>query len=109
MADPLAITTAVTSLVGFTAKMVEGIGKFIFEYRSISSTIAEFRDTISTFHFALKNLERPLTDPPGRRYDFELDHQKAITDILASCRHALDRLAEELPELSGDPGPIDKA
>ena len=107
--DPLSIAAFVITIVHVTGKLSDGIGRFGNDQRTVPVAIAEFQETIQNLHAALLNIVRVLDHRQATPLPSEKEHNRDIHRILKSCKTALERLRDELPELAENPGPLDRA
>ncbi len=106
--DPLSAASSAVGLVAFCGKIIESVGKFVYDSREAADSISSFYDTIITLQKALENLGEVLQLRP-RPLAFERDHYKNIFRIIQSCTSAVAKLDAQLPLLPAEPGSMAKA
>ena len=107
--DPLSIAAFVVTIVHVTGKLSDGVGRFCNDQRTVPAAISEFQETIQNLHAALLNIGRVLNHHPENQLPSEKEHNRDICRILKSCKVALERLRDELPELAEKAGLMERA
>ncbi|KAJ1324906.1 ankyrin repeat domain-containing protein 50 [Microdochium nivale] len=98
MAETIGLVASVAQLGVFATAMVQGIGRFIIDVRSLPDSLRELHDSIDTLRMAVNAIREAFRRRPSQ-LPFERNHHANIGRILLSCKEALLSLEKELPEL----------
>ncbi|ORY62681.1 uncharacterized protein BCR38DRAFT_245760 [Pseudomassariella vexata] len=105
--DPLSIAASVVEITVVAAKLIQGIGRFTLEVRSLPDSIAEFYESVHSLELVLDSIDAALRKRK-EQLSFERNHHTIIKQVLESCHRSLKTLEDELPQLSDYSSPIQK-
>ena len=95
--DPLSIAASAVGIAAFCGKLVENVGQFVVDVKSLPESIQAFFDTITALKIAIEGIEDELSKRT-HPLPFEKRHHTHIANILASCQKSLQTLERSLPQ-----------
>ncbi|KAI1263287.1 hypothetical protein F5Y18DRAFT_418476 [Xylariaceae sp. FL1019] len=101
------IAANVVQIATSAANLIQSIGKFVEQTKSVPDSIREVYDELRNLEEVLQGISETFEKRP-KQLSFEYNHHDRINRILESCQLSLRDLDQALPELKDDVKPMEK-